>query len=135
MSLLFYAVIAVWDDTARAWSIDAPDFPEIASHAEVEDEVGAQAVDAVATAVEARRADGTELPTPTREYLELTAGWDRPTRNILLLVPVDPSPPAAFPDLRLDASLLERIDAEASRTGTTRSAFLAESVEERLRQG
>lgn len=136
MATLLYPVVAEWDDQARAWSLLSPDFPEIASVAKPEGDVGQQASDALLTAIEARHEDGEPLPAPTSEPWALTEGWCQPTRNMLLFVAVPTEAPPAEPirvNVSLDKHLLERIDSEASRRGMSRSAFLAEGARGLLR--
>lgn len=88
MATLLYPIIAEWDDEARAWSLLSPDFPEIASVAKPDDDVGQQASDALLTAMEARREDGDPMPMPTDKAWLLTKDWVQPTRNMLLFVAV-----------------------------------------------
>ncbi len=131
MEHLLYPITAEWDEAAGAWSLLSPDFPEVASVATTPGDIAQQASDALATAIEARREDGEEVPAPTADVSALIGRWP-PTGKSLLIhvpVPVGPLPPEPVRvAVSLDRPLLERIDQEASRRGMTRSGFLAEGA-------
>ena len=93
MATMLYPMIAEWDDTARAWSLLSPDFPEIASTAKQGDDIGQQASDALWTAIDARREDNETLPAPASEPWLLTKNWNPAHQNMLLFVPVPADPP------------------------------------------
>ena len=124
-------IAAGWDETARAWSLLSPDFPEVASVATTRGEIAQQALDALSTAIEARVEDGEAVPAPTTDVSALTRRWPANEGNMLLFVAVagEPLPPEPVRvNISLDRPLLDRIDQEASRRGLTRSGFLAESA-------
>ena len=88
MSLRHYVAIIDQEPGEQTWSILFPDFPEIASVAEREEDWGPQAYDALLTAVEARKQDGEAIPSATSIHNFL---GDRPglERGYPMLVAVD----------------------------------------------
>jgi predicted RNase H-like HicB family nuclease len=96
MSHRIYAAVVDREPGEQNWFVLLPDFPEIASAAENEIQWATQAFDAVATAIEARRADGEELPEPTDVAVVMGRLQDA-ARASVLLVPVtaDASPSSA----------------------------------------
>ncbi len=136
MATLLYPMIAEWDPDARAWSLLSPDFPEIASVVCSRDEIGAQAADALWTAIDARREDNEPLPPPCAAPGLLPKDWFASGQNLLLFVPVPTEPSPSEPvriNVSLDKRLLGQIDREADRRGMTRSGFLAEAAKRSLR--
>jgi predicted RNase H-like HicB family nuclease len=87
MAHLLYPVRAEWDPQAGAWSILAPDFPEIASVATSRESIAQTATDAIQTAVDVRRENGEPVPDPTTR-IDLPPDWDRTPHNLLVHVPV-----------------------------------------------
>ena len=134
MKYELYPVAAEWDPGARAWSILAPDFPEIASVATAREDIAQTAADAIQTAIEARRESHEALPAATI-HADFTRSWGFPTDNMLVHVPVslDVAPEPVRVNVSLDKQLLQRIDSEATRRGMSRSAFLAEGARTLLR--
>lgn len=137
MALRIYFAYAQREPGEANWSILVPDFPEIASVAERKEDWAPQAFDAIATALEARRADGEPIPeaSPMRE---ITKDWPAPIPDypfgIAVEVELPPSQPVRV-NVSLDEVLLKRIDAAAARRGMTRSGFLAEGASRLLQDG
>ena len=124
----FVAVIAREPGDAN-WSILVPDFPEIASVAERPEDWAPQALDAIHTALDARRLDGEPVPDAT-PLPDVTKDWPAPWTALPLLLAVDVEPPtqAVRLNISLEEGLLKRIDAAAGHRGMTRSGFLAEGA-------
>lgn len=132
MKTLLYPIVAEWDETAHAWSLLSPDFPEIASVATTRGDIAQQASDALQTAIEARREDGDAVPSPTSDVSTLVGQWPSDGSNLLIHVPVPVGPLPPEPvrvAVSLDRPLLERIDQEARRRGMTRSSFIAQGAQ------
>ena len=131
MEMLLYPIVAEWDEAAQAWSLLSPDFPEVASVATTRGEIAQQASDALQTAIEARREDGDEVPSPTTDVSALIGQWSSRGNNLLIHVPVSVGPLPPEPvrvTVNFDRPLLDRIDQEARRRGITRSGLLAEGA-------
>jgi predicted RNase H-like HicB family nuclease len=134
MQTVLYPVIAEYDDQVDAWSILAPDFPEIVSQADNEADLAGMAQDALETIVEFRLERGDALPRPTSVVAAL-AGQN--PAALLFYVPVPVVPRSMEPvrvNISIDKALLARIDAEATRRSMTRSGFLADAAREKLRE-
>lgn len=108
------------------WSILFPDFPEVASAADPKQDVDQQALDALATAIDAYTESGKPLPEPshTTDVAEQipkgAAGF------VGLYYAQEPEPLRV--NISIDRALLARIDFLAERKGKTRSALLAEAA-------
>lgn len=109
-------------------SIIFPAFPGVTSVAEALVDIIPQARDALATAVEDMEAEGEALPPAIEDGAKtptLPAGLHSP---IMLLVPVEVHTRSVRINVSLDEGLLARMDAVASRVGTSRSALLAKGA-------
>jgi predicted RNase H-like HicB family nuclease len=121
----YYALIEPLDE-GRGYSIWFPSFPGTTSHAESPQDVHTQAVDALATVVEAMEADGEALPRSFEAQdggVTFDAGFFK--TGTAMLVPVETSGKALRVNISLNEGLLSRLHAVARRTGTSRSALLA----------
>lgn len=136
MTLRTYVAVIRREPDEAIWSILVPDFPEIASIAEQPDDWGPQTLDAIRTALDARRADGEPVPKAT-PLPEVTRDWPVPWPFLPLLIVVDVAPPAEAVQLSisLERDLLQQIDAAAESYGMSRSGFLAEGARQLLRHG
>jgi predicted RNase H-like HicB family nuclease len=112
----------------RLHSITFPAFPGVTSVAETLADIIPQARDALATAVEDMEENGEALPLAIEDGAqapELPRGLHSP---IMLMVPVEVHTRSVRINISLDEGLLARMDAVASRTGTSRSALLAKGA-------
>jgi predicted RNase H-like HicB family nuclease len=128
MATKTYLAIA---DKARgetAYSIVFPAFPGVTSTAVLLAEVLPQARDALATAVEDMEADGEALPLSVEDGAESPDLPEDLCSPILLMVPAEVQTRAVRVNVSLDEALLARMDAVATRTGTSRSALLAKGA-------
>ena len=139
MATRWYRAIAYQapgDGVDDGWDVIFPDLPGCVSQGETSLDAMKNAKEALALHIEGMIADGAELPedselnakdeawvaripmqTPTHALLETTI----PGRNIRL-------------DVTMDRALVERLDTAAAREGTTRSAYLAQAVREKLQR-
>jgi predicted RNase H-like HicB family nuclease len=123
-----YLAIADRKPGEPLYSIIFPDFPGVTSVAETLANLIPQARDALATVVEDMEANGEALPPAVEDGAQspiLPAGLHSP---IMLLVPVEVHTRSVRINVSLDEGLLARMDAVASRTGTSRSALLAKGA-------
>jgi predicted RNase H-like HicB family nuclease len=116
------------------WDVIFPDFPGCVSQGESALEALKNAEEALALHVEGMVADGQELP-PESQPNEPDREW---VLKIDMQQPVHAFLKATVPgksvrmDITMDRALVERLDAAASREGTTRSGYLARAVREKL---
>jgi predicted RNase H-like HicB family nuclease len=136
MALRTYVAVIQQEPGEANWSILVPDFPEIASVAERPEDWGPQALDAILTALDARRVDEEPVPEAT-PLSEVARDWPTPWPGLPLLVAVDVEPPteAVRLNISLEKGLVQRIDAAAESRGMSRSGFLAEGARRLLRDG
>ena len=133
MATRHYIAVADLAPGERMWSIVFPDFPGVTSAASELADVPRQARDALATAIEDMTAEKVDLPPSIEEGLHA-----EPDRLGLhdphyFIVPVEVTNDPTRINVRIDRSLLKRIDDAASRRGMTRSGFLAEGARKLLR--
>jgi predicted RNase H-like HicB family nuclease len=133
MATRHYIALADLAPGEKMWSIVFPDFPGVTSAASELAAVPQQARDALATAIEDMTAERENLPPSIEE-----GQHPEPDRSGLhnphyIVVPVEVPNNRTRINIRIDRSLLKRIDDAASRRGMTRSGFLAESARKLLR--
>jgi predicted RNase H-like HicB family nuclease len=133
MPMRHYIAVADLAPGETMWSIVFPDFPGVTSAAPELAEVPQQARDALAAAVEDMIAEREDLP-PSIEDGRHTepdrAGLHNPH---YIVVPVEVLDNATRINIRIDRSLLRRVDEAAALRGMTRSGFLAEGARKLLR--
>jgi predicted RNase H-like HicB family nuclease len=126
MAFRHYPAMVYREPGEANWSILFPDFPEIASGADPEQDVDRQALDALATAVDVYAQAGKPLPEPSsstdiaEQIPEGAAGF------VGLYYAQEPAPLRV--NISIDQALLARIDFLAERKGMTRSSLLAEAA-------
>lgn len=128
MTIKTYLAIADHAPGEALYSIILPAFPGVTSTAANLADIIPQARDALATAVEDMEGDGETLPPAVEDggqAPDLPLGLHSP---IMLLVPVDVHTRSVRINVSLDEGLLARMDAVASRAGTSRSALLAKGA-------
>lgn len=128
MATKTYLAIADQAPGEMAHSIIFPSFPGVTSVGEMLIDIIPQARDALATAVGDMEAEGETLPPAVEDGGEIPvrpAGLHNP---IMLLVPVEVHTRSVRVNVSLDEGLLARMDAVATRTGTSRSALLAKGA-------
>ena len=139
MTLRFYRAIAYQgpgDGPDDGWDVIFPDFPGCVSQGDTAQEAMENAVEALALHIEGVVADGEELPAASRLNAPLPA-WidesDMPTQVHAFLNMEVPGKSMRI-NITMDAALVDRVDAAASRQGTTRSGYLAQAVREKLQR-
>jgi predicted RNase H-like HicB family nuclease len=128
MTTKTYLAVADLAPGERLHSIIFLAFPGVTSVAETLADIIPQARDALATVVEDMEASGEALPQAVEDGAQtpaLPSGLHSP---ILLMVPVEVHTRSVRINISLDEGLLARMDAVASRTGTSRSALLAKGA-------
>ncbi len=140
MVLRFYRAIAYQapgDGPDDGWDVIFPDLPGCVSQGDTAQEALRNAVEAVALHIEGMVNEGLELP-PESRVNERLPDWVRQIEMlpepVHALLPVEVPGKSLRINITMDRSLIERLDAAASREGTTRSGYLAQAVRERLQR-
>jgi predicted RNase H-like HicB family nuclease len=112
-----------------SWGAVFPELPGCTSHGDDADHAARMAGEALALHLASMAEDGEEAPDPLPLQAPLP-DWldgDEP-RPFRVLVPVELPGKAVRVTVSLEESLVARIDGEARRRGTSRSALLAEGT-------
>lgn len=126
--------VGILDGVDDVWGIRIPDLPGCHGGGVNPEEAIADATSAVREWAEARLAKHASLPEARTVADLLRAGEiDSAAGESAVMIPVliDSGRPVRA-NLSLDAGLLAAIDAEASRRGLTRSAFIASAAREKI---
>jgi predicted RNase H-like HicB family nuclease len=139
MSLRFYRAIAYQnrsDGPDDGWDVIFPDLPGCVSQGNSAQEAMEHAVEALALHIEGLASEGEALPKSSRidDPLPDWIGDDDMARQVTALLPVEVPGKSTRINVTMDAALVDRMDAAASREGTTRSGFLAQAVREKLQR-
>ncbi|WFP77668.1 type II toxin-antitoxin system HicB family antitoxin [Mesorhizobium sp. WSM4906] len=126
--------VGVLDGADDVWGIRVPDLPGCHGGGASPEEAIADATSAVREWAETRLAKHLPLP-QVRTVAELLRSGeiDSAAGESAVMIPllIDSGRPVRA-NLSLDAGLLAAIDAEASRRGLTRSAFIASAAREKI---
>ncbi|MBZ9709124.1 type II toxin-antitoxin system HicB family antitoxin [Mesorhizobium sp. ESP7-2] len=126
--------MGILDGADDVWGVRIPDLPGCHGGGANPEEAIADATSAVREWVEARLAKSASLP-KARTLADLLRAdeIDSSAGESAVMIPVliDSGRPVRA-NLSLDAGLLAAIDAEASRRGLTRSAFIASAAREKI---
>ncbi|TIL59707.1 MAG: ribbon-helix-helix protein, CopG family [Mesorhizobium sp.] len=126
--------VGILDGADDVWGVRVPDLPGCHAGGASPEEAIADATSAVREWAEARMAKHLPLPDArtVADLLQLggidSAGGES---AVMIAVLIDSGRPVRA-NLSLDAGLLAAIDAEASRRGLTRSAFIASAAREKI---
>nr|WP_236473471.1 type II toxin-antitoxin system HicB family antitoxin [Mesorhizobium muleiense] len=126
--------VGILDGADDVWGVRVPDLPGCHGGGASPEEAIADATSAVREWAEARRAKHLPLPDARTVADLLRLGEiDSAAGESAVMIPVliDSGRPVRA-NLSLDAGLLAAIDAEASRPGLTRSAFIASAAREKI---
>jgi predicted RNase H-like HicB family nuclease len=139
MSQSVYRAIAFQepgDGPKDGWGVIFPDFPGCVSEGDTSIEAMKNAVEALALHIEGMVADDQKLP-PESQVNERDKPW-------VLEIPMQGAVHAFLNvtvpgkrvrlDVTMDRALVERLDAAATRDGTSRSGYLAQAVREKLQR-
>jgi predicted RNase H-like HicB family nuclease len=139
MALRFYRAIAyqgLGDEPEDGWDVIFPDFPGCITQGDTAQKAMENAVEALALHLEGMLAEGEELP-PSSPINATLPDWiderEMPTQ-VHALLPMEVPGRSLRINVTMDKSLIERLDAAASREGTTRSGYLAQAVREKLQR-
>ncbi|MEI9423845.1 type II toxin-antitoxin system HicB family antitoxin [Mesorhizobium sp. Cs1299R1N1] len=126
--------VGILDGADDVWGVRVPDLPGCHGGGANPEEAIADATSAVREWVETRLAKGVSFP-KARTLADLLRAdeIDSSAGESAVMIPVliDSGRPVRA-NLSLDAGLLAAIDAEASRRGLTRSAFIASAAREKI---
>lgn len=129
-------VAFIHTDDAGGFGISFPDFPGCVSDGDTVDDALTRGEAALAFHVEGLREDGLGLPLPRPVDAVLAdpdlAGWRDGAQIAHVALIVDRGS-AKRVNVSLDPGLLDAIDAEATRRGMTRSAFLSSAARAEIR--
>ncbi|TIO09823.1 type II toxin-antitoxin system HicB family antitoxin [Mesorhizobium sp.] len=126
--------VGILDGADDVWGVRVPDLPGCHGGGASPEEAIADATSAVREWAEARMAKHLPLPgSRTVTDLLRLGEIDSAAGESAVMIPVliDSGRPVRA-NLSLDAGLLAAIDAEASRRGLTRSAFIASAAREKI---
>lgn len=125
--------IAVIDYEDGLFGASFPDAPGCTAMGPTEDEVIANAIDALAEWVADAKADHIDIPAP-RHYAELLKSGELDQGAMIATIPLlGTDGKLVRANISLDSGLLHSIDEAASQRGMTRSAFLAAAAVEKIR--
>lgn len=126
--------VGILDGGDDVWGVRVPDLPGCHGGGASPEEAIADATSAVREWAEARLAKHVSLP-QARTVADLlrSSEIDSAAGESAVMIPllIDSGRPVRA-NLSLDAGLLAAIDAEASRRGLTRSAFIASAAREKI---
>lgn len=128
--------IAIIDHDGEVFGAHFPDAPGCTAMGATEDELIANAIDALAEWVSGEISDGRKAPEP-RTYLQLLREG---THNLgqggmIARIPLmRETGKVTRANISIDAGLLASMDEEAGRLGITRSAYVAAAVRDRMKQ-
>lgn len=133
-----YIAIIDYDADTKKYGAYFPDAPGCTAMGATEEQVVADATDALADWAGDVAADGNDLPTPrtyaqllkSREFPELGKGGMVATIPLVLELGR-----LSRANISMDAGILAAIDEEAARRGVTRSSFLASAAREKIKAG
>lgn len=131
-----YIAIIDYDADENMFGAFLPDAAGCTAMGATEEEVIANATDALAEWVTDRVADGDDVPAP-RSYSQLlkSGEYDLGKGGLIASIPLYfESGKSVRANLSLDAGLLRSIDSEAAHLGITRSAFLAAAARDKIRK-
>lgn len=130
-----YIAVIDYDEDEGMFGAYFPDAPGCTAMGKTEDEVIANATDALAEWVADERAAGNEPPR-VRTYVELLKAneFGLGQGGMIATIPlISETGKVIRANISIDAGLLSSIDEEANRQGITRSAYLAAAARERIR--
>jgi predicted RNase H-like HicB family nuclease len=139
MALRLYRAIAYQgpgDRPDEGWDVIFPDFPGCVSQGATAQEAMENAVEALALHIEGMLAEGETLPRSS----PLDAALPDWVSAIEMQTPVHALLSMEVPgkslriNITMDKALVDRLDAAATREGTTRSGYLAQAVREKLQR-
>jgi predicted RNase H-like HicB family nuclease len=139
MALRFYRAIAYQapgDGPADGWDVVFPELPGCVSQGDSVEEALRNAVEAIALHLEGMVSEGLDLPessalsAPLPKWLPESDMADR----VPALLQVEVPGKSTRINITMDMALVDRLDAAARRDGTSRSAYLAQAVREKLQR-
>lgn len=140
MAMRFYRAIAYQapgDGPEDGWDVIFPDFPGCVTQGNTREEAIEYAREALALHVEGMIAEGLELPAASRVN-ERLPDWvleiAMAPEPMHIFLPQEVSGESLRINITMDKALVERLDAAATREGTTRSGYLAQAVREKLQR-
>lgn len=131
---MFYVAL-VHKEPASDYGVSFPDLPGCVSAGSTAEEAIRNAADALAGHVGLMKADGEAVPPPRAiDAIRADPGLAEELRGATVaLVPLlENRGTRVRVNLSLDAGLLDAIDSEARRRGTTRSAFLSAAAQREI---
>lgn len=124
--------VAILDRSPAGWGVRFPDLPGCVGAGDTPEAAIAAAADALRDVVAHRRSAGVPAPRASTLKAVLESGEVETGETTVLITLPDDGGGTVRTDLTLDAGLLAAIDAEAARSGQTRSAFLASAAREKI---
>ncbi len=142
MAVRHYRAIAYQspgDGPDDGWDVVFPDFPGCVSQGDTAHDALENGREALALHIEGMRAEGLELPAPSRVndrdedwVLPIVTQKNPPPLHALIAVEIPGE--SVRMNITMEKALVDRLDAAASREGASRSGFLAQAVREKLQR-
>lgn len=128
--------IGIVDGSGETWGVRIPDFPGVHGGGSTPEAAVADAISALREVAAIMVGEGADLPharTLAEVLSDKTSAPNTKAGEAAVMVPLllDRGRPVRA-NISLDAGLLETIDAEASRRGLTRSAFLVSAAVDKI---
>jgi len=117
------------------WRVRFPDVPGCVRGAPTAEEAVIAATRALSDVMEFRRSGGVAIPLKSSLSAVLASGEVGEGEHTVLIPLLLDSGHTLRANVTFDSGLLEAIDAEASRRGVTRSAFLASAARDKIIEG
>jgi predicted RNase H-like HicB family nuclease len=126
--------VGILDGSGKAYGVRIPDLAGCYGGGSTPEAAIADAMSAARDWISHRAVKGEAAPKPrTMEQILKTEDIDAASNEVAVIIPVVlDAGRTVRASLTFDAGLLEAIDAEATRRGLTRSAFLASAARDRL---
>jgi predicted RNase H-like HicB family nuclease len=125
------------DGPDDGWDVVFPDFPGCFTQGDTPEEAVENAKEALALHIDGMIAEELELPTSSRVNEKLPS-WvrdiDMAPDSLTAFLSMEIPGGSLRINITMDKALIDRLDAAASKEGTTRSGYLAQAVREKLQR-
>jgi predicted RNase H-like HicB family nuclease len=125
------------DGPKDGWDVVFPDFPGCITQGDSPEEAIENAKEALGLHIEGMVAEGQELPASSRINARVP-DWaletDMLPSAVHAFLSMEEPGESMRINITMDKALVDRLDAAASREGTTRSGYLAQAVREKLQR-
>ncbi|MCW2319159.1 Predicted nuclease of the RNAse H fold, HicB family [Rhodoblastus acidophilus] len=124
--------VGILDGASDAWGVRIADIDGCVGAGDTPETALADATAALRDVIAYKRSGGHPVPPPSSVAEVLARGEIGPGETAVLVPLILDAGRSVRANLTMDAGLLEAIDEAASRSGVTRSAFIASAAREKL---